>query len=170
MESGNTDEAITGTHLSYLFICPSKLWFFSHRLRMEHNSDLVAVGRHIDQNTYQREEKHIFIDGIAIDFIRKTDGIELHEIKKSPKMEKSHEMQVLYYLYILKKKGVQATAVLDYPLLRKRKHLELGEKEEKEIEWALTEIQRITALLRPPDPERKTFCSKCSYYELCWSE
>lgn len=162
--------SITGTQISYLFICPTKLWYFSHHLHMEHSSDLVAAGRFIHESSYRREKKDIQIDGIAIDFIRKGDGIELHEVKKSPKMEKSHEMQTLYYIYVLKKKGITATAVIDYPLLRQRKRLELDAEKEADIEQAVAQVGKITALQAPPKPERKRFCPKYSYYDLCWSE
>ncbi|MBN2122534.1 CRISPR-associated protein Cas4 [Candidatus Micrarchaeota archaeon] len=167
---GDIDMAITGTQVAYLFICPTKLWYFSHHMQMEQNSDLVATGRFIDKNTYKRERKNIVIEGIAIDFIRTNNGVELHEVKKSPKMEKSHEMQALYYLYTLKKKGINATIVIDYPTIRQRKRLELTESEEKAIGEATERIEAIVSLPKPPSPERKPFCPKCAYYELCWSE
>ena len=135
---------------------------------MEQNSDLVSTGKLIHENTYQREKKEVKIDGIAIDFVKKGEIIELLEIKKSKKMEKAHEMQTLYYLYVLKKKGVKAVAVIDYPLIRERKFIEL--EEQKELEDSIPKIQEIISLKVPPPPKKIPICSKCSYYELCWSE
>jgi CRISPR-associated exonuclease Cas4 len=137
---------------------------------MEHNSDLVAAGKYIHEKSYKRENKEIRIDGISIDFIRKGNMIQIHEIKKSSKMEKSHEMQVLYYLYVLKEKGIKADAILDYPLIRKKKHITLDEENETSVKAAMSEVKAIVSLDKPPSPERKRFCAKCSYYELCWSE
>ncbi|MEM3364121.1 MAG: CRISPR-associated protein Cas4, partial [Candidatus Micrarchaeia archaeon] len=116
---------ITGIQLSYFFICQTKLWYFSHHLSMEHTSDLVKIGKLINERAYGRERKDEIIQNkIAIDFIRKGDVIEIHEIKKSPRIEKAHEMQALYYLYFLKESGVVNTkAIIDYPLLRERKEL-----------------------------------------------
>lgn len=159
---------ITGTHINYLFICPSKLWFFSHHINMEQNSELVSIGKFIHENSYEREKKELQIDGIAIDFVRKGEIIELHEIKKSKKMEKAHEMQAKYYIYVLKGKGIKAKASLDYPLIREKKEITL--ENEQEILDAMKEVERIVALEQIPEPERKPYCSKCSYYELCWSE
>ncbi|MGB9614940.1 MAG: Dna2/Cas4 domain-containing protein, partial [Fervidobacterium sp.] len=31
-----------GTQINYLYICQTKVWFFSHHLSMEHSSDLVS--------------------------------------------------------------------------------------------------------------------------------
>jgi len=139
---------------------------------MESNSDLVAIGRLINDATYERERKDELIDNkIAIDFIRKGDSIEIHEIKKSPKVEKAHEMQVLYYLYFLKKKGiVNAKAIINYPLIRKIKEVVLTEGYEQEIENALMKIKEIISKPVPPEPIRKPYCKRCSYYELCWIE
>ena len=39
---------------------------------------------------------------INIDFIKITDAVEIHEIKKTDKMELSHEFQLLYYMFYLK--------------------------------------------------------------------
>ena len=162
--------ALTGTQINYFFICQTKLWYFSHYLQMEHSSDPVSAGRFIHESSYQREKKDIKVAGIAIDFVRKGKNIELHEVKKSKKMEKAHEMQTLYYLYVLKNKGVPAIAVLDYPLIRERKRLELDLKSEAEIEASIRLVEQIVALPAPPKSERKRFCTKCAYYELCWSE
>jgi len=138
---------------------------------MEHSSDLVATGRFVHRNSHGREKKDIQIDSIAIDFIRKGDSIEIHEIKKSPKVEKAHEMQVLYYLYFLKKKGiVNAKAIINYPLIRKIKEVVLTEGYEQEIENALMKIKEIISKPVPPEPIRKPYCKRCSYYELCWIE
>jgi CRISPR-associated exonuclease Cas4 len=74
---------------------------------MEYTSDLVYASKMIDENSYSREEKGIAIDNaINIDWIDTKTGI-IHEVKKSNSMEKAHEMQVLYYLYYLKQKGVK---------------------------------------------------------------
>jgi len=162
----------TGTQINYLYVCQTELWFFSHFLSMESNSDLVAIGRLIDNTTYERERKNELIDNkIAIDFIKKGNGIEIHEIKKSPKMEKAHEMQVLYYLYFLKKKGITNTrAILNYPLIRRVKELSLTKESEQEVEDALKKIGEIVSQPTPPQPIRKPYCKRCSYYELCWSD
>jgi len=139
---------------------------------MESNSDTVSIGRLINENFYEREKKDELVDNkIAIDFIKKGDKIEIHEIKKSNKMEKAHEMQLLYYLYYLKKKEVKNTiGIINYPLLRKVKKVILTEEYEKELEEILIKINDIISKPTPPQPIRKPYCKGCAYYELCWSD
>ncbi|MEM3372644.1 MAG: CRISPR-associated protein Cas4 [Candidatus Anstonellales archaeon] len=161
---------ISGTLLNYLKICETKLWYFSHQLNMEHNSDLVEIGRILHQKAYLREKKEIQIEDSKFDFIRTTNGIEIHEIKKSKKLNQAHILQVKYYLYILKKKGINAKAVIDYPLIRERIFVELNENDLVEIEQSIKKIKEIVKMAYPPEPIRKKYCRTCSYYELCWSE
>lgn len=163
-------DLLTGTQMNYLYVCPVKLWYFSHHVSMEHSSDLVASGRFLHETSYSRDSKEVRMPGIALDFVRKGDVLEVHEVKKSPKMEKAHEMQALYYIYLLKKSGVRARAVIDYPLLRKKRELELSPESEKEVMDSIAEISRLISLPVPPSASRKPFCPKCAYYELCWSE
>ncbi|MEM4359425.1 MAG: CRISPR-associated protein Cas4 [Candidatus Bilamarchaeaceae archaeon] len=162
---------INGTEVNYYFSCPTKLWYFRHRLQMEQTSDLVAIGRIIHETAYKNERKNIRTEHIAIDFIHKDNVVEIHEIKKSPRIEKAHEMQALYYLYFLKKRGIVKTkAIIDYPLLRERKELILTKEKELEIENALNKIKEIISLPTPPEPKRIPRCRKCAYFELCWSD
>jgi CRISPR-associated exonuclease Cas4 len=162
----------TGTQVNYFYICHTKLWFFSNSFLMEHSSDIVALGKFINDIYYEREKKDQLVDNkIAIDFIKKGDKIEIHEIKKSNKMEKAHEMQLLYYLYYLKKKGITNTiGVINYPVLRRIKKVFLTEEYEREIEEALRKIKEIISMPIPPEPIRKPYCKRCAYYELCWSD
>ena len=152
----------------YYFICHKRLWYFSKGISMEQNSDLVKIGKEIDENTYSREKKHIMIDEtINVDFLRGWNII--HEIKKSDKLEKASVAQIKYYMYILKEKGlIIKEGVIDYPTLRKRTKIYLTPDDEKEIEEILEDIEKILSLDRPPKEKRKGYCSKCSYYELCF--
>ncbi len=157
---------ITGVKVAYYYICHTKLWLFSHNITMEKDNELVELGKLIHSNTY-RHHREIHIDDIAIDFIRAGEKIEVHEIKKSRKMEKAHRMQLLYYLYYLKQRGIDAVGVIDYPKIRKRERVTLEKDDVEEIENALGEIERIVRGDIPP-PKRKGICKKCAYYEFCF--
>lgn len=159
---------ITGVQVSYYFICPTKLWLFSHNTQMEHSSDTVALGKMVHKDSYQRVRKDVQVGSINVDFVKRGDEIVLHEVKKSRKMEASHRYQLLYYLFYLKNLGVRARGMIDYPLLRRNLEVALGREEEKVIERTLSDIPGIIALPTPPKPEKKNFCRKCSYFEFCW--
>lgn len=170
METASLSQAhITGTQINYLFVCTRKLWLFGHHIEMEHTSDYVALGQLLHEERYPREKKDILIDDmIRIDFIDK-DGI-LHDIKSSQVMEKAHEMQVLYYLYILKQKGLpNRKGVINYPRQRRKKEVELTPEKEKEVEEAMVRVLNINEMLIPPKAEFTKLCKPCSYAELCWS-
>ena len=60
---------ITGIMVYYYFICERRLWYFANQINMEQNSELVQIGKIIDETTYKREKKGILIDNtINIDF------------------------------------------------------------------------------------------------------
>ncbi len=157
---------VTGTQVNYYFICRRKLWFFSHNITMEKESEDVAIGKLLHEKTYKRMEKEVVMDKIAIDFVERNGKIIIHEVKKSRKMEKAHYYQLLYYIYFLRKKGVDAEGVINYPLARKTERVRL--KDEEEIEKILEEIKRIVTATFPPPAEKKRYCGKCSYFEMCW--
>ena len=95
---------VTGVMIYYYEVCKRKLWYFCNEIQMEQGNESVAIGKAIDEETYQRDEKHINIDNIInIDFIR-SKGV-LHEVKKSKKIEEASIFQVKYYLYFLKNRG-----------------------------------------------------------------
>lgn len=157
----------TGTQINYYFVCKKKLWLFSHNLEMEQTSDLVHVGKLVHETSYGRKFREVMIENIKIDFMEK--GCEIHEIKKSKKIENAHVYQLLYYLYYLKKLGIATRGIINYPALRKTVEVELSEENEREMEGILGEIEQILSLENPPLVEKKSYCKKCSYYELCRS-
>lgn len=158
---------IRGTEINYLFICPTKLWYFSKGITMEQENEYVDLGRFLHEQRYGSEEKEVQIGPIKIDFIRRGDIIEVHEVKLGRSMEKAHEMQALYYLYYLRKLGIRAKAVLNYPKLRETKGITLDGRE-REVEDAIREVERVKSLPAPPEPVKSKRCRKCAYYELCW--
>lgn len=157
----------TGTEVGYYFICPKKLWWFAHGVQMEQEHDRVKMGKLVHEESYARKKKELAIDGrIVLDW--REDGV-IHEVKLTDKMEQAHEMQLLYYLYYLKLKGVEGLrGQIDYPKLRETKVVELTDELEREIELALVEMKRIISSGRAPEVEWMKICKSCSYAELCW--
>lgn len=166
-ESMNLPE-FTGVQVNYYFVCHREFWFFSHGIQMEHTSDRVRLGKLVHEESYQRRKKEIDIDDkVVLDW--REDGI-VHEVKLTDKMEEAHEMQLLYYLYYLKLKGVEGLrGQIDYPKLRQTKTVELDEMKERKIEQTLEDMRRIVDMPRAPEVEWMRICRSCSYAELCWS-
>jgi CRISPR-associated exonuclease Cas4 len=159
--------AFTGTEVGYYFICHKKLWWFSRGVHMEQEHDRVKMGKLVHQESYSRRRKELDIDGkIVLDW--REDGL-IHEVKLTDMMEDAHQMQLVYYLYYLKLKGVEGLrGQIDYPKLRLTKTVCLDPDNESKIEQALKEMTRIVAQERAPDVEFMKLCRSCSYAELCW--
>lgn len=159
----------TGTQIAYAVLCETKLWYFSHFIRMEQGSDLVAQGRLLNETAFQREKKDQIIDErISLDIVRRGERVLLREIKKSKKLEKAHVFQLLYYLHYLREKGVQASGEITYPLSREVRNVELGEEEEQGLVEVMERATTVVQLPAPPQPVKKPYCRKCSYFNLCW--
>lgn len=165
-----SDLWFTGTQINYHFICKTKLWLFSHNITMEQESELVSLGKYIHETSYTRKRKEIQIGNIKVDYIKKGEIIEIHDIKKSRKMESSHKWQLLYYLYYFNKNGIKAIGVLDYPLLNKHQKILPKKEDFIQMEEIIKEVKQIITLKTYPEPKRKKLCLKCSYYEFCFGD
>ena len=159
---------MTGTQIHYYFLCKRKLWLFTHKIDMEQNSDDVAMGKFISEDTYKREKKEIKIDDIVLDFYDEKNKV-IHEVKKSDKMEETHLWQVKYYISVLESKGIEGvTGEIDYPKLRQTVKVELSDNDRKKLVKIKEEIGEIIALPVPPGVINKPFCKNCAYYDLCY--
>ncbi len=161
-------EKITGVMVNYYFVCPRKLWYYSKDIQMEDQSELVGIGKLVDETTYAKEKKSIMVDEtINIDFVRSWRVI--HEVKKSKKMDEAGKWQLKYYIWILRNKGIEIEkGVMDYPLIKRREEIFLTQEEEEELMEKLDDIKRTLRLSNPPKTLDKPFCKKCAYYELCY--
>lgn len=159
---------ITGTMVYYYFVCQRKLWYFANEINMEQNSELVSIGKILDETSYRREKKGILIDNtINIDFIK--NGAVLHEVKKTKAIEDAGIWQLKYYMYYLQKRGVKTReAKIDFPLLRQAKQVSLEEEDIEIIENVIKNIEEIIAQEKPPENIDKKICKKCAYYDLCY--
>ncbi len=158
---------ITGVKVNYYHVCKTKLWLFSHNINLERGNDNVALGKILHEDRYKKNSKNITIDGISIDFVKTGKRIEIHEIKKSKKMDAADRAQLLFYLYFLKKRGFDAIGVLNYPLLNKIEKIEMNTEDETKTERDIEEIKKIV-LGSMPLTVHKKICSKCAYEEFCF--
>lgn len=160
-------EKISGIMVYYYFVCKRKLWLFNSDISMEDENELVQIGRFIDDSSYASERKHIMInDEINIDFIERSGVI--HEIKKSRKIEEASVWQLKYYLYYLKRHGVEnIRAKIDYPLLKQTEDVSLEAEDEECLSEILEDIKRIIRSRDMPPCINKSICKKCAYFDLC---
>jgi len=161
---------IKGTEVAYYIICQRKLWLFSNFIQLEKYSDFVEIGKIISEESFKREKfKEIEIDSIKIDFLKFGNEIIVNEVKKSKKLEEAHIWQVKYYIYYLKKMGINCNmGIIRYPKLLKKIDVDYNIEDEKEIEKAIMEINKIKEGPAPPPVINKPYCKKCAYFEFCF--
>lgn len=164
---------LTATHIAYLHTCHRKLWLFSHGIQMEHTSQTVAEGKLIGETSYpERAQKYteLSMDGIKIDFYDPKENV-VHEVKKSDKVEEAHIAQVKYYLYILRKNGIEdPSAIIEYPKLRQRQIVEWKEGDTKKIEGWKEMVKDIVSQEKCPPLLHARICRSCSYFDFCYSD
>jgi CRISPR-associated exonuclease Cas4 len=174
---------INATLINYLHLCHRKVWLHYHAIRMEHTSDIVSEGKLIGEESYpQRADKNQEVEvsyefilpseevincTAKIDFYDAKRGI-VHETKKSTAKEKAHIAQVQFYLYLLRKNGVEANhGLIEYPKLRITERVDLDDEQIVE-NWICT-AKEIIEREKCPATLPKNKCTKCSYFDFCWS-
>lgn len=159
---------ITGLMIYYYFVCKRKLWYFINEITMEQNSELVAIGKIIDETTYLKEKREILIDNtINIDFIK--NNAVLHEVKKTKSIEEAGIWQIKYYMYYLERRGVKnIEAQIDYPLIKQTKEIFLEDEDRELLQEVEKNIEQIKKLDIPPKTINEKFCKKCAYFDLCY--
>ncbi|CCU84802.1 CRISPR-associated protein Cas4 [Mesotoga sp. BH458_6_3_2_1] len=169
MEITERQPRIGGNAINYLHYCKTQLWFFLHNISMESTSESVQLGKLLQEEYSQGEDKDIVIDEISLDILRNTR--EIVEIKYGKEVREGHIYQVKYYLYYLKHKlGLHGfTARLTYPRAKKMIMISLTEEDEQQIRRDLEEIKTIFNLESAPVPLFKKGCKGCSYFDLCFS-
>jgi len=133
----------------------------------------VYEGRLIHEESYpQRSGKYeeIEMDGIKVDYYDARNKV-IHEIKKSDKVEKAHEWQLKYYIYVFERNGIEGVrGILEYPVLRKKDEIVLSEVDRDRLKEMEKEIIHIIEREDCPPREKKKLCKNCSYFDFCYSE
>ncbi len=159
---------ITGVKMAYYHICHTKLWLFSHNIGLENEHENVQIGKMLHEKRYKKSSKEIMIDNtISIDFVKHGKVLQLHEVKKTKKMDTAHKAQMLFYLYYFKSKGVEAQGILNYPLINKTEEVIMSPEDEESLRRDIKQIEKIV-LGSMPGPQRKRICAKCAYLEFCF--
>ena len=159
---------INGTLINYYRHCKTQLWLHAHRINLEDNSEDVRIGKvlhEINENKVQE----VSFENIKLDKITKEYVVE---VKKSDSDIEAAKLQLLYYLYRLKQKGIAKKGRLE--LFEKKKSnakiytVILDEKEEAKLLEILEDINQLIDLPTPPKPTFTNKCKRCAYYEYCF--
>ena len=159
---------ITGTLINYYFHCKTQCWLHANRINLEDNSEEVRIGKVLHEISEDRVSEVAF-ENIKLDKITKDYIIE---VKKSDSDLESAMWQLLYYLYVLKQKGIEKKGRLEVfeknKQNKKRFEMILDEESEEKLQAILADIEELISLSKPPEPKYESKCRKCAYYEYCF--
>jgi len=164
------DISVNGTLIWYYNICKREVWLISHGMEADQEDENIQIGKWIHENSYSREKKEVDFGNIKIDIADNKDGsIIVQEIKKSSKFIESAKMQLLFYLYEIRKTGVDTKGILLVPEEKKREEILLDKQSEEKLEKTIEDIKNIISMGRPPKPQKIKYCKNCAYSEMCWA-
>nr|WP_244406332.1 CRISPR-associated protein Cas4 [Thermovirga lienii] len=169
--SGLSEKArIGGTLVWYYFICKRQVWLMARGIEPERTNDALMIGKLLSERTYERERHNVKFGDNSFDIVRKEEGVVVvGEIKKSSRFEHAAKMQLLHYLYVLQKDGVEAEGELLFPKERKKERVKLESKTIKLLEQIYEDIHKLAEAANPPVLKRNRYCSGCAYRYWCWS-
>lgn len=161
---------VNGTLINYYFHCKRQCYLHGNRLNLEDNSEVVKIGKAIhEEKASGSDNTEISIDNIKLD---KLTAEYLTEVKKSDADIEAGKWQLIYYLKVLKSKGIIRKGKLE--CIEKNKadkkimYFELNEELEKELDNYIKEIEALIFSEEIPKVLNKATCKKCAYYEYCY--
>ncbi|AQR76249.1 CRISPR-associated protein Cas4 [Paenibacillus larvae] len=161
---------ITGTVVNYYVHCRRQCWLVAHGMNFEDDSEDVRIGR--VQHEIRSEGKkntEIAIEGIKVDKL--TDQYVV-EVKKSDADVEATKWQTLYYLYVLRQKGMERQGRLEFiernKQASKKMALELDIETEQELLVLLEKIEQYLQQEQPDPPVLEKKCKRCAYYAYCF--
>ena len=162
--------AVTGTMMNYYFHCKRQCYLHGNRLNLEDNSEQVKIGKAIhEEKAAEGKNTELAIDNIRLDKLTKE---YLTEIKKSDAYVEAARWQILYYLKVLKTKGIIRKGRLEFveknKTNKKTIYVELTEENEIQLEVYIKEIEELVYQEEVPECLNKPKCKKCAYYEYCY--
>ncbi|AEH51234.1 CRISPR-associated protein Cas4 [Pseudothermotoga thermarum] len=161
---------ITGILVNCYLICPRKVWLVSRQIGPSKDNIHLQLGEILRQESYERELREVHIEHLALDVvIIRDENLIIAEVKKSSKAKKAARMQLAFYLYELKRMGIEAEGELRFPEERKRERLILDESLQKEIEIVMEDIKQLLKSEKPPQPKWIGYCRNCAHSEFCWA-
>lgn len=161
---------VNGTLINYYFHCKRQCYLHGNRLNLEDNSELVKVGKAVHEERSERSKNsEITIDNIKIDKMTKE---YVTEIKKSDADPEAGKWQLLFYLKVLKDKGIERKGKLQFVEKNKKDskvmYYELTPELAEELNKIEENIIKLINQDKIPNCINEPKCKKCAYYEYCY--
>ncbi len=161
---------VNGTLINYYFHCKRQCYLFGNRLNFEDNSEDVKIGKVIHEaKSLESQNAEISIDNIKVDKLTKE---YITEVKKSDADVEASKWQLLFYMHILKSKGIIRKGKLEFVEKNKQDkkiiYLELTDELENELIKYINEIEDLLNADVVPSTINDKKCKKCAYYMYCY--
>lgn len=161
---------VNGTLINYYFHCKRQCYLHGNRLNLEDNSENVKIGKAIHEEKSSRSSNsEITIDNIKID---KLTSEYLVEIKKSDADVEACKWQLIYYLKVLRDKGIDRKGRLEFVEKNKGNnkilYFELSDEILEQLDRHIRAIKILLEEQSIPEVLNKPKCKKCAYYEYCY--
>ncbi len=153
---------LTGTLIKNYFHCKRQAWLYYHGINFY--SELTRIGKlkHIEEGSDE-----IVLGTIKLD---KINDKEVIEYKKTSSNLEGTKAQLLFYLYELKKKGIERIGKLKDLTYDDEYKLSLDEKNLEKVKSILREIKISVNGKIPKRKKYKKDCKQCSFLDYCWVE
>ena len=161
---------VNGTLINYYFHCQRQCYLHGNRLNLEDESENVKIGKALHEEKYKDDKNsEIAIDNIRLDKLTAKYQDQFDELTA---WETAIDAQLLYYLKILKSKGIIRKGRIE--VIEKNKQnksfieVELTEIEEKELDKIVIKIKELLENDQIPPVLNENKCKKCAYYAYCY--
>ncbi|MNW39902.1 PD-(D/E)XK nuclease superfamily protein [compost metagenome] len=161
---------ITGTMVNYYVHCRRQCWLFANGMNFEDDSEDVRIGKVLHElKNESKSGREIAIEGIKVDKL--TDQY-VTEFKKSDSDIEATKWQTIYYMYVLKQKGMDRKGSIQF-MERNRQDsttisLELDEETEQHMISMLEEMEQYLDQDQPDPAVLDKKCKRCAYYAYCF--
>ena len=162
------EEQITGTLIHDYITCKRGAWLCARQMHGDQDNEYLSMGKALAQAQKNKNLHEYPFGNLVFDQLSKERGhYVVTEYKKSLKNVSAGEMQLLFYIYCLKK-GLNLKEVKGR-LVSGKKIIPVDDSEEnfKKIEQIIKEIVALVSQEKPPKFVPIRYCKTCSYQDYC---
>ena len=162
------EEQINGSLVNAYIVCKRQAWLFAHQVHGDKENECLLMGKALAQAQENKNLHEYPFGNLVFDKLSKEHGhYVVTEYKKSLKNVSAGEMQLLFYIYCLKK-GLNLKEVKGR-LVSGKKIIPVDDSEEnfKKIEQIIKEIVELVSQEKPPKFVPLRYCKTCSYQDYC---